>query len=212
MKRCPQCNSVFNDTQDFCTSDGSTLVEEHFVLPSEASPADTEEETVVHHEPIRIEIPNTALPAETPENQLPPTARVVPVIIEKKRSPVNYFFVLMIGLILGGALVLGILALLLFQNRNSTSERPVENVQISSGKHTERNTTRKDAEFNGFVLSESANLRSAPGSAVLDSLPKNDRLEILERDDAWYRVVCEHGVAGWMHGNTIRFNDDAEPF
>jgi hypothetical protein len=178
MKRCPQCNSVFDDRQDFCANDGSALIDEHFVLPSEASANDTEEETVVRHEPIRIEIPNTVLPAEAPENQLPPTPQ----------------------------------AFLLFQNRNSNPERPVENVQLPASKHAERNPTRNDAEFNGFVLSEAANIRSSPGSAVLDSLPKNDRLEILERDNAWYRVVCEHGIAGWMHGNTIRFNDDAAPF
>jgi hypothetical protein len=212
MKRCPQCNSVFDDRQDFCANDGSALIDEHFVLPSEASANDTEEETVVRHEPIRIEIPNTVLPAEAPENQLPPTPQVIPVIIEKKRNPVSYFLVLMIGSILGGVLVLGILAFLLFQNRNSNPERPVENVQLPASKHAERNPTRNDAEFNGFVLSEAANIRSSPGSAVLDSLPKNDRLEILERDNAWYRVVCEHGIAGWMHGNTIRFNDDAAPF
>ncbi len=211
MKRCPQCNRVFEDNLAFCTDDGATLVEETFVLPSESSPTEEEEETVIHHEPIKIEIPDASPTTEQPFQPQP--EKVIPVIVERPGNTGKYFLVLIIGLFLGGALVLGLLVLIYSQLRNPTnSNQPVENIQLSSGKHAERNKTRKDSEFNGFVLSESANIRSAPNGTVLDSLPNNDRLSIEERDGTWYRVICEHGVSGWMHGNTIRFNDNETPF
>lgn len=212
MKRCPQCNSVFEDSLIYCTQDGEILIEENFILPSESSIIETEEETIIHHEPIKVEIPTASpLPAET-LTQIPQPEKVVPVIIEKPRNTGKYLMFWLIGLLFGAVLTVGILAVLFLRNNNSPKVNSNENVQISNGKHNEPNKTRKDSEFNGFVLSENANLRSAPNSAVLDSLPKDDRLNILERDGAWYRVICEHGVSGWMHGNTIRFKDDAAEF
>jgi Bacterial SH3 domain len=211
MKRCPQCNRVFEDSLDYCTDDGIALVDENFVLPSEASPIEAEAETVIHHEPITINIPNSReTSSEQSNQQITPSEQVIPIIIEKPGNTGKYFLFLVIGLILGGVLVLG--AVFLIYTQLSRSNTGNDAVQTSSGKHNERNKTRKDAEFNGLVLSENANIRSAPTEAVLDVLPQNDRLNILERDGAWYRVVCEHGVGGWMHGNTIRFNDDETPF
>ena len=212
MKKCPQCNKVFEDSLAYCTDDGTDLIEENFVLPSENSVEEKEEETLIHHEPIKIDIPQPLPPTPQINYQIPTTGNVIPVIVEKKRNTWNYFLVLTIGVILGSVLVAGVFIVILSQLRSSNTEKPSENVQISSGKHDSRNNTRKDAEFNGSVLSDSANIRSAPSSTVLDSLPRNDRLNILERDGAWYRVICEHGVAGWMHGNTIRFNDGETAF
>lgn len=212
MKKCPQCSKVFEDSLAYCTDDGTDLIEDNFVLPSENSVEELEEQTLIHHEPIKIDIPQPLPPTPQVTYQIPASGNVVPVIVEKKRNIWNYFLVLVIGLLLGSALVGGVFILILSQLRSSNTEKPSENVQISSGKHDLRNNTRKDSEFNGSVLSDSANIRSAPSSTVLDSLPRNDRLNILERDGAWYRVICEHGVAGWMHGNTIRFNDGETAF
>lgn len=214
MKRCSQCNSVFEDSLAYCTNDGTKLANEDFVLPSENSAETDEVETIIHHDPIQIEIPEIQ-PVTPPvvNYQIPASGNVVPVIVEKERNIGKYLLFLIVGLFLGSALVIGLFLLMFSRNRNQNVEKPViENVQNSSGKHDAKNTTRKDSEFNGFVLTENANLRSAPNSNVLDTLPKNDRLEIVERDNAWYRVICEHGMGGWMHGNTIRFNDDATPF
>lgn len=212
MKRCPQCNSVFEDTLIYCTQDGEILVEETFILPSESSINETEEETVIHHEPIKIDIPTVSpLPVET-VTQIPQPEKIVPIIIEKPRNTAKYLMFWLIGLLFGAVLTVGILVLFVFRNNDSQKTTTNENVQTSNAKHNEPNKTRKDSEFNGFVLSENANVRLAPSSSVLESLPKNDRLNILERDGAWYRVTCEHGVSGWMHGNTIRFNDDAAEF
>jgi hypothetical protein len=213
MKRCPNCNRVFEDTLAFCTDDGETLVDESFVLPSDAVPDEPEEETIIRHDPIRIDIPHPPkISAEQVNFQTQAPGNVIPVVIKKPGNTGKYFLFLIIGSIIGGGLVLGILVLLYSQLRNPNSNRPAENVQISGGKHDERNKTRKDSEFNGFVQSENANLRSAPNGTVLEALPQNDRLNIQERDGTWYRVTCEHGVSGWIHGNTIRFNDDETPF
>lgn len=208
MKRCPECNSVFEDSLIYCTHDGELLIEEIFVLPSETS-QEIEEETVIHHAPIKVEIPTVAVSPE----QIPVETKVVPVIIETSVNRSKYFFYWSLGLLFGVILASGILFFIFFNPRNNSNNQTTsETVQTPNNKHLERNQTRKDSEFNGFVLSENANIRSAPSSSVVESLPKNDRLNILERDGAWYRVICEHGVNGWMHGNTIRFNDDAATF
>lgn len=212
MKKCPQCNKVFEDSLVYCTDDGTALIDDNFVLPSENS-EEMEEETLIHHEPIKFDIPN--LNPSTPQANfhIPASGNVMPIVVEKQRNTGKYLLTLIVGLVLGSILVAGIFVLILSQIRSSGNQNTtVEKVQTSSSKHTERNKTRKDSEFNGFVLNEIVNLRNAPNSSVLDTLPKNDRLEIVERDNLWYRVICEHGTGGWMHGNTIRFNDDATPF
>jgi hypothetical protein len=229
MKRCPQCNSVFDDSLDYCTNDGTPLVAEAFVLPSEASRID-EEETVVRQEPITIEIhhPHQPPPREQFNQQNPPVTEVVPVIIEKRRNTGKYLLFLVIGLILGGGLVLAAIAFatLYFRNspvqatnaanRNATANTtptpkptPTETPVTASAKHETRTDT-PDAEFNGRVISRNAYVRSAPSRSAkeIDVLPVDDRLEIEERENEnspWFRVTCEHGTTGWMHGNTIEY-------
>lgn len=195
MKKCPQCNSVYSFDTNFCLNDGVPLVEDSLQMPTQVFLA--EEETVVNKKPIF-----TPPPPPIPKS-------------EPKRSSGfgKSFLFLVVGLLLGGIVVLGILFAILSQMKKDESANTNVNVQtITYNKHSEPNKTRKDSEFNGFVLSENANLRSAPNSSSLEILPKDDRIEIIERDGVWYRVLCEHGSSGWMHGNTIRFNDDAIPF
>lgn len=211
MKRCPQCNKVFQDSIDFCLDDGTQLVEEAFVLPTENT-IETEEETIIHHEPIKIDIRRNhhSEVVEIPEVTSQPNT-VVPIIVEKEGNTGKYLLFLFVGLLLGGGLVIATLWFAYSRLSNSNNTQP-ETVQVSSGKHITPNKTRQDSEFNGFVLSENANIRSSAEGNILDTLPQNDRLNILERDNAWYRVVCEHGIGGWMHGNTIRFKDNENPF
>ena len=211
MKRCLQCNKVFEDSIDFCLDDGTVLTEETFVLPTETSIEDVEEEkTIVHHEPLKVEIRRNRH-SESGELIIPTTASEAPVIIEKTGSLGKYLFFLLLGLFLGGIIVIGALWVA-YSRINAARESSSETQEVFSGKHNSRNETRKDSEFNGFVLSENANIRLESGGKVLDTLPENDRLNILEREDAWYRVVCEHGTGGWMHGNTIRFKDGEKAF
>jgi hypothetical protein len=229
MKRCPQCNSVFDDSQVFCANDGTSLIEETFVLPSEASPVD-EEITVIHHEPpvtIDIHHPNQP-PTEKFIYPPQPVETVIPVVIEKRRNTGKYLLFLFLGLVLGGGLVAaGVLfAVYLSQNRTSevsnTANRsapvtatptpnrtPTATPFTASAKHETR-TDAPDDEFNGRVISLNAYVRSQPSrnSKEIDVLPVDDRLEIEERENEnspWFRVTCEHGTSGWMHGNTIEY-------
>ena len=54
MKRCPQCNKVYENDVSYCLDDGSGLVTETFVLPSEGS--DFEAETIIRHDPIVVDL------------------------------------------------------------------------------------------------------------------------------------------------------------
>jgi hypothetical protein len=225
MKKCPQCNSVFDDSLVYCTNDGMPLVEETFVLPSEASQIETEEETVIHHEPITIDIPNSnpPVPAEQLGYQTPTGETVIPIVIEKRRQTGKYVLFLVLGLVLGGGLVLAtvLFAVYLSQNNQPTPEtstidqnsaptpKTTPTPITASAKHQNR-TDEADDEFNGRVISQNAYVRSSPSRTAreIDVLPIGDRLEIEERENEnspWYRVTCEHGAGGWMHGNTIEY-------
>lgn len=238
MKRCPQCNSVFDDSLVYCTNDGSVLAPETFVMPSETSTPpiadDTEEITVIHrepvnYEPITIDIPNPnppPIPAEQLNYQTPPAEHVIPVVIEKPRNTAKYLLFLVLGLILGGGLVLAAILFSMFlsqrdaqqntanTNRNSslstpTAKTPTPTPVTASAKH-EKRTDQPDSDFNGRVITLNAYVRSSPSKSAkeIDVLPIDDRLKIEERagdSSPWFRVTCEHGTSGWMHGNTIEY-------
>lgn len=226
MKRCPQCNSVFDDSLDFCTEDGTPLAQETFVLPSEVSPPD-EEITVVRGDAITVDIPNPnppPIPTEQLNYQMPVTENVIPVVIEKRRNTAKYLLFLFLGLVLGGALVLAAVLFSMYlsqndspqtantANRNSEptpSRTPTATPVTANAKH-EKRTDTDDDEFNGRVITLNAYVRSSPSRNAneIDVLPIDDRLEIEERageNSPWYRVACEHGTSGWMHGNTIEY-------
>ena len=226
MKRCPQCSRVFDDSLDYCTEDGTPLVAETFVLPSEVSPIE-EEETIVRREPVKIEIPvqEAAAPTEQIDYQVTPTGEtIIPVVIEKRRNTGKYLLFLVLGLLLGGGLVLAAVLFSMYLSQ----EKPAQNVNVTtrnstltpkptatetpitaSAKH-EKRTNQSDDEFNGRVISLNAYVRASPNrnSKEIDVLPVDDRLNIEEReneDSPWFRVTCEHGTSGWMHGNTIEY-------
>ena len=227
MKRCPQCNSVFDDSLVYCTNDGTPLLDETFVLPSEVSPTDVEEETVIHHDPITIDIPNTSAPAPTEQfgYQAPPAVETI--IVEKRRNTGKYLLFLVLGLVLGGGLVLAAVLFTLYLSQNDPSpvvntanqnsaptpsnRTPTPTPVVASAKH-EKHTDAPDSEFNGRVISKNAYVRSQPSRSAkqVDVLPVDDRLRIEERENEsspWFRVTCEHGTSGWMHGNTIKYTD-----
>jgi hypothetical protein len=229
MKRCPQCNTVFDDSLVYCTNDGAPLVEETFVLPSQASLSDAEEDTVVRREPINIDLSNphaSALNEQINRQNAPPEI-IVPVVVEKRRHTGKYLLFLFLGLILGGGLVLaGVLFSVYLSQENSPqttvnintanrtpsptpSRAPTATPVTASAKH-EKRADREDDEFNGRVIAVNAYVRSSPSRSAkeVDVLPVDDRLEIEERENEnspWYRVTCEHGTSGWMHGNTIKY-------
>ena len=230
MKRCPQCNSVFDDNLLYCTHDGTPLAQENFTIPSEFA-HEPDEETIIRREPIRIDVSEPEILITQPEYQIPAAANVEPVIIVKRRNTGKYILFLILGLILGGGLVL---ATLLFSqkyyrsnNSNVTVSLPA-NTNVREVKtptatptpaptpNTEHlsETSETDEEFNGRVIVGNANIRSSASktAASITLLPMDDRLTIERRaneESPWYYVTCEHGTSGWMHGDTIEFTQNA---
>lgn len=227
MKRCPQCNSLYEDSVQFCLNDGNPLVNESFSLPSD------EEETIIRHDPITINVP--APTEQAAANYNPPVENVVVIPANPATANRNYALFLIIGLLIGGGLVMATLLLSknYFQSAKTNSinitanSNQAANVKIPksttdvldtntattenpSGKHDEPNPDANDGLFNGRVIASNARVRSEPNSnaSVVDVLPFGDRLDIIDRAGAnspWYQVECEHGTTGWMHGDTIEF-------
>lgn len=231
MKVCPQCNSVFGDDFVYCSNDGTVLIEENLRLPTELDGA--EAETVIRRDPIVVDF-NQPLPtpAETVEmNYAAPSSQ--PIVIEKTSNSKFYALFMLVGLLLGGSLVLLTLFAAGFidrpaetnvsiqtktnENRNQkkpeniTAERDTEVDKPADELHQKR-TDKPDEDFNGRIIVENANVRSASsaGASQVDILPDGDRIEIERRENGgspWYYVTCEHGISGWMHGNTIEFTN-----
>lgn len=229
MKKCPQCNTVYANETVYCLNDGTPLVEENLVLPSTVTNLDEEEEvTVIHHDPITINIPETASGQETVAYPNSPDTESVTINPPpgNRSNAGKYVLFLFLGLLIGGGLVLGaiIFSNSLFRNGNSATNRnagaannkPVKSPEANSSasnRHLEANKIVDEDELNGRVIKVNAFVRSAPGtdSSIVDTLPMNDRLKIGERENdssPWYKVTCEHGTSGWMHGNTIEFTKD----
>ena len=229
MKRCPQCNSVFDDDLSFCTHDGTPLSQENFTLPSEFAsiePIEKEEETIIRREPLKIDFSTP----DAPNRYIPPPENVAPIVVVKQRNTGKYLLFLIVGLILGGGLVLGVL--LLGQNfyRKNNS-----NVAVNSALNNNREvktptatpapaptpnaehlikTSADEEDFNGRVIVTNANVRSSASknAAPVTLLPMDDRLTIERRaneESPWYFITCEHGTSGWMHGDTIEFTQEA---
>jgi hypothetical protein len=233
MKVCPQCRSVFGDDFLYCSNDGTVLVEENLPLPTESD--DAEAETVIRRKgepPIIVDLnAPSATEAETVEINYAALPQSQPVIIEKTSNSKFYALFLLVGLLLGGGLVLATLLAAGIINRPTTANVAVQTNENRSQKtenkndesdtevdkladelHQKRVADKTDEDFNGRVIAQNAYVRSAPRSSSnqVDILPVDDRINIERRENEnspWYYVTCEHGIGGWMHGNTIEFTD-----
>lgn len=226
MKRCPQCNSVYEDEISFCAKDGATLVDENFVLPS----AEIEEDTIIRTNPIVINLEeNEQIPHHIQVE--PPAENVIVVPANNDSSNKKYVLFLLIGLLIGGFLVLAALmfsrgffkndkaAVSVAENKEisetenlNTAVDNENTIPIASDKHSETNTAIDESALNGRVITLNAHVRYAPDANAeeIEVLPENDRIKIIRRENPkspWYKVECEHGTNGWMHGNTIEFTD-----
>ena len=219
MKRCPKCNKVFEDSKSFCLEDGTELVIESFPLPSELS-EDDEEKTVVRMKPsFDIPAQHDAPTASAPVAHHQAALQTAP----RKSGCLKYFLILLLGLILGGAGVLAAVAIG-FLYLSPSIERtgsppeatkkpePTASKKPKTSNHNVRNSGIDESRLNGRVIARSAVVRSLPqrSSRRIAVIPRGDRLNIIRRrspTSAWYRVECEHGASGWMHGNTIAYDD-----
>lgn len=61
-----------------------------------------------------------------------------------------------------------------------------------------------------MVITENANLRDTPNSAgtVIQTVAEGESVEVLKQKGAWFYVLS-NGQKGWMHGNTIRYENSA---
>ena len=233
MKVCPQCSSVYGDDFVYCSNDGTILIEKQLISPTETDNA--EAETIIRRDPFVIDF-NEPLPtpAETVEMTNQALPQVAPIVVEKTSNSKFYALFLLVGLLIGGTLVLVTLLAARFINRpsetdvsiqtktnenrnqkspeNINAERDTEVDKIADEIHQKRDADKPDEDFNGRVIVANANVRSAPRSNAkqVDILLVDDRISIERRDHSnspWYYVSCEHGISGWMHGNTIEFTD-----
>jgi hypothetical protein len=132
MKRCPKCNTVFEDEMTFCKEDGTPLLNDSMPLPSDLTPEDHDEgeqETVLRYKPINFDISNPGRsssakqtpPSPVPANQPPvnPSAPnqgnsvppPIPPTIKKGGGCFRYSLILILGLLIGGGGVLVILGI-----------------------------------------------------------------------------------------------------
>lgn len=228
---------VFEDEKRFCGTDGTTLVGEPFSLPSnyQSQDIDDEQETLIRARPIDLGFSEEfSEPPPIGEDSIPliqvdePDQAPPPKPQKPKGKFLKYFAMLMVGLLVGGGFVLGALGLGYFyisnQPQNESTQNPGETPRsedpsksstpskeiVNDVDHSNRNPNADEEKLNGSVIRAKVFVRSRPDrtSAKAGMVPRNDRLEIIKREDdssPWYEIKCEHGVRGFMHGNTIRF-------
>jgi hypothetical protein len=236
MKKCPQCNTVYDDSVAFCLNDGTALIDESATLHS-ATDAD-EPETIIRNEPIVIDFTESAEPTPVTNHPVIPAENIVVVPADTTAINRNYAVFLILGLVIGGGLVLATLwfSKNLYQAENANSDKININynqaakneplkietpkptieaqnnnvaIETTSNKHSEANESFTGTA-NGRVIALNARVRLAPDkdAPVVDTLPMDDRIEIIRRQNPnspWYQIECEHGTTGWMHGDTIEF-------
>lgn len=229
MKKCPQCNSVFDDNLIYCTHDGTSLAQENFTIPSDFHQNEREEETVIRREPVRIDVTEPNVLRVPSQNQVPPTENSAPIVVVKRRNTGKYLLFLLLGLFLGGSLVLGTLYFSQNYYRSNNTNVAVNSAPNNSNRDIKTptpspaptpnaehliKTSAYDEDFNGRVIVSNANIRNGASinAAPITLLPADDRLTIERRasvESPWYYVTCEHETSGWMHGDTIEFTQDA---
>lgn len=165
MKRCPQCNSLYENSVRFCLNDGTPLIQQTEETAASPTAADYEEpETVISRNYNRSEEPiviNFGQPETKAEPIMidfsdvetvvhpPKQAEELPqvTVIEKPAARTNnYVLFLVIGLFVGGGLVL--LTLLLARsffggaNANSNNIAPANQSVTTSGNTSAGNSAQ----------------------------------------------------------------------
>jgi hypothetical protein len=223
MKKCPQCQNLFDDENLFCLNDGTPLNDE---------PAPT----VAFDVPPKYQASPFVVDI-SPKQETPTQVNPFPFqrdTTSPQRDSKNYVVVLLIGLLLGGILVVAAFLLLrgsgekaITTGNTSQNKNPLHNIEtptanpdgITEDKNknvVDRDTNANEKsknnnkKYNGRVIMLNAYVRSAPDQYApeVDILPMDDRLILGKRaspNSPWYRVTCEHGTKGWIHGNTVEF-------
>lgn len=219
MKRCPQCNRVFEDDKVFCTQDGSSLVNEAFSLPSDFAPEDfddDEQQTIIRKPQKRIDIskpkvaPQPDLPQIQPEvSQYAPDHNSIPPKTSPQKSGcLKYSIILFVGLLIGSAIALGFVGASYYylydkttgENRNSSvsennnskakSTANDEPTETASGDHSKPNKNANESKLNGQIIKSNAALRSTPDNQA-------KRLDTLPRKDRIEIIKRKSSSSKW---------------
>ena len=195
---------------------------------------DDEQETLIRARPIDLGFSEDfSEPPPIEEDSIPlvkveePPQAPPPSADKPKGKFLKYVAMLIVGLVVGSGLVLGVLGLgyLYLSNQSqpetTSNEKPVNEkdtptetiapeIDVNAVDHSKRNPNADADKLNGSVIKKKVFVRLKPDrtSAKAGLVPRNDRLNIIKRENdssPWYQIECEHGVRGWMHGNTIRF-------
>lgn len=221
MKKCPQCNSVFEDEKTFCTNDGSKLVLEELSLPSDFMPEDHddgEQETVMRYKPINVDISDPKIPQQKPQaeptpqpqvNQYAPNHSNLPpqTPAKPKGGCIKYSIILLIGLLIGGGIALGVVGVgyiylnnLPNENQNTNKN---QNVNNNSSKNKNSNSNKKlknkHSERNAKIEESKLNGRVIKRLGVLRSSPNNKarRIDRLPKNDRLEIIKRKSATSRW---------------
>jgi hypothetical protein len=124
MKKCPQCNSIFEDENEFCQNDGSTLINSEMSQnPFQSFSSDTPTVITSSNDMPTVVAPNFQTPTPTPKVE--------------NSSNMKWVYPLL-GLLVGVIVILGFLAFSPQGSKESRSE------QSSSSEKKEEKTEQKE--------------------------------------------------------------------
>ena len=220
MKKCPQCNSVFEDDMRYCKEDGTTLVDEAFSMPSDFTPEDHddgEQETVMRYKPINFDFPSPSSPPKQPQiqpaqqpqaNSYAQNQNNIPPQTPSKSGGgcLKYSLILMLGLLIGGGIALGMVVVGYFYLNNASNENPDTNKNIivkntptteqnnnskkSGNKHSKSNEDVDESKLNGRVIKRRASLRSSPSRS-------GRRIDRLPKNDRLEIIKRKSSTSKW---------------
>jgi hypothetical protein len=225
MKRCPQCNTVFEDEKDFCTADGTRLINETFSLPSDFAPKDhpdDEQQTVIRYKPIKFDIPKpktspqpkaqTSVPNKPNVNPYAPhPGGTIPsqTVAKPKGGCFKSFLILLLGLFIGGGIVLAILGVGYvyinnFPDQNTTGEKTADDrsdnkTDKQPNDNTDKKPTGRHSEQNTEIDESRLNGRVIRTRASLRTSPANrsKRVARLPKNDRLEVIRRKSSKSKW---------------
>ena len=119
-------------------------------------------------------------------------------------------------------LVLVILLFLVIGCDSSTSETSRSNITYTPQRLTETSSPQtnlattptpllQSSAKQASVITDNAYLRQTPagGGRVVEALPRGSSVEVIRQKGAWF-YVRSGASKGWMHGNTIRYENASD--
>jgi hypothetical protein len=95
------------------------------------------------------------------------------------------------------------------QATNKQNEKPANAVSLKQTLKKDGKSNPKTGKKSAVVISENANLRTSPEIAgdILTEIPESSEITVIKQKGAWFQIKYNNQT-GWIHGNTIRLNED----